>query len=220
MRQRWSATIRFKKKETPMPRPLGSRNEGFEVKRQELVEALTEHALNADIRRPSLREFAQSCGVSEPTLRHYFEDRRGTVLAILEEIARRGQAIWDAVATPSPGGEAALDAYFMISSLGIQNGGFVRAHAFGIIEGLADLEIGKAYVRLILEPSLQSLMTKLKLSSDRAMPEAELRAVALAAFSPLLLVSLHQDLLGGKDSAVIDPAALMDALKAHLSPAL
>ncbi|MEM9669814.1 MAG: hypothetical protein AAF950_12890 [Pseudomonadota bacterium] len=203
-----------------MPRQVGSRNKDFAEKKQELVHALTEHALSADIRRPSLRQFAQSCDVSEPTLRHYFEDRKGTVLAILEEMARRGKVIWDVVAMPSANGEEALENYFMISNMGIRNGGFIRAHAFGIIEGLADPDIGKAYVVQILEPSLKSVMTKMQLSSERNIPENELRSLALAVFAPLLLLSLHQDLLGGKQTAEIDGDALIETLKKHLTAPL
>jgi len=203
-----------------MPRQAGSRNKDFDEKRKELVRALTEHALTADIRRPSLREFAQSCGVSEPTLRHYFIDRRGTVLAILDEIARRGKVIWDVLSTPSPTGEEALETYFTISNMGIRDGGFIRAHAFGIIEGLADPDIGRAYLTLILEPSLQSVMTKMQLSSERDIPSDELRSLAVAAFAPLLLVSLHQDLLGGKDTALINGDALVQTLQTYLSTSL
>ncbi|MEO0882190.1 MAG: hypothetical protein AAFY34_05615 [Pseudomonadota bacterium] len=199
-----------------MPRQAGSRNKDFAQKRQELVRALTEHALTADIRRPSLREFAQACSVTEPTLRHYFVDRKGTVHAIIDEMARRGKVIWDVVAMPSATGKEALENYFMISNMGIRDGGFIRAHAFGIIEGLADLEIGKAYVAKILEPSLQAVMTKLKLSTRRDIPGDELRSMALAAFAPLLLASLHQDLLGGKETAEIDSEALTQLLQASL----
>ncbi|MEO1405836.1 MAG: hypothetical protein AAFV54_05020, partial [Pseudomonadota bacterium] len=195
-----------------MPRQAGSRNKDFEEKRQELVRALTEHALTADIRRPSLREFAQSCSVTEPTLRHYFTDRQGTVLAIIDEIARRGKVIWEALATPAPSVDEALETYFTISNMGIRDGGFIRAHAFGIIEGLADPDIGRAYLTLILEPSLQSVMNKIRLSSKHTIPNDELRSIALAAFSPLLLASLHQDLLGGRDTAFINSDTLVQTL--------
>ncbi|MEL7480474.1 MAG: TetR/AcrR family transcriptional regulator [Pseudomonadota bacterium] len=200
-----------------MPRQAGRRNKDFAQKRQELIRSLTEFALAADLRRPSLREFALGVGVTEPTLRHYFTDRQGTVLAILEEMSRRGQSIWEAVATASPDGRQALEQYFLMSRMGMRHGGFVRTHAFGLIEGLADKDVGRAYVHLILEPSLQSLMSKLRLSAGKPLAEPELRALALAVFSPLLLMSLHQDLLGGRDIAPLDGDDLTRALTAFLS---
>ncbi|MEM6411043.1 MAG: TetR/AcrR family transcriptional regulator [Pseudomonadota bacterium] len=199
-----------------MPRQAGSRNKDFEEKRQELVRALTEHALTDDIRRPSLREFAHSCGVTEPTLRHYFVDRQGTVLAILDEMARRGKVIWDLVAAPSENEAEALNSYFTISKIGIQDGGFIRAHAFGIIEGLADPDIGKAYLEKMLEPSLKSVMTKIQLSAKRNISDTELRSLALVVFSPLLLASLHQDLLGGRETSEINADALTGLLESSL----
>ena len=36
---------------------------------------------------------------------------------------------------PSP--HAALEEYFNVSALGLEHGGFVRSHAFGLVEGLA-----------------------------------------------------------------------------------
>ena len=69
-----------------MPRPAGVRNHNFEAKRTALLETLTEFALQDDLRRPSLRQFALAAGASEPTLRHYFRDRQGVVIAILVRI--------------------------------------------------------------------------------------------------------------------------------------
>ncbi|MEO1101546.1 MAG: TetR/AcrR family transcriptional regulator [Pseudomonadota bacterium] len=200
-----------------MPRTAGSRNKRFDEKKEALLLALTEFALNSDLRRPSLREFAQNVGVSEPTLRHYFEDRRGVVRAILTDIARRGRVIWDALASPAESVEAGLQAYFQISATGIAHGGFVRTHAFGLIEGLADPEIGQVYASLILEPSLQALMEKARLSGADHLSENELRTFALAAFSPLLVMSLHQDLLGAQTMEPVPVEGVMDTLRAWMT---
>lgn len=73
-----------------MPRPAGARNHDFDEKRAALLDALTDFALSADLRRPSLRQFAQAMNASEPTLRHYFGDRQGLIIEILENIGRKG----------------------------------------------------------------------------------------------------------------------------------
>ena len=200
-----------------MPRQMGSRNKGFAQKKDDLLQALAEFALNTDLRLPSLRALAQSVDVTEPTLRHYFGDRQGVIEAILLDIARRGQVIWEAVGSPSPSPEAALQTYFDVSLAGMRHGGFVRTHMFGIIEGLADPEIGRVYARHILEPSLQSFITKLKSSGGGHLSNTELRTAALMAFSPLLVLSLHQDLFGTQSMEPVEVEAVISVMRDWLS---
>jgi AcrR family transcriptional regulator len=203
-----------------MPRPAGARNHDFEEKRGALLDALTDFALSADLRRPSLRQFAMAVQQSEPTLRHYFGDRQGLVLDILENIGRRGAPLWAMVATPSAGPAAAIEEYFRISEAGMKLGGFTRAHAFGLIEGLADEAAGRAYLEKVLEPALQAIAEKLRATPDAPKDEATLRATALAALSPLLVMSLHQELLGGATTFPINVGAVIGALQSGLSRAL
>ena len=69
-----------------MPRPAGVRNHDFESKRTALLDTLTQFALEDNMQRPSLRQFAIAARASEPTLRHYFRDRQGLIIAILQYI--------------------------------------------------------------------------------------------------------------------------------------
>ncbi len=180
-----------------MPRPAGVRNRDFEEKKRVLIEALTEFALGSDLRRPSLRQFAQAAGASEPTLRHYFGDRQGVVVAILETIGRRGRPLWDTIATPSPSPGEALREYYRVSHAGMRHGGFIRAHAFGIIEGVADPHVARAYLEHVLEPALRAVSRKFSATPGAPTDEKALRAASLVALAPLLVLGLHQDLLGG-----------------------
>ncbi|MFN4024520.1 MAG: TetR/AcrR family transcriptional regulator [Hyphomonas sp.] len=203
-----------------MPRPAGARNHDFDAKRAALLDALTEFALSADLRRPSLRQFAHAMNVSEPTLRHYFEDRHGLILDILDNIGRKGAPLWAMVATPSTDPATAFEEYFRISEAGMRLGGFIRAHAFGLIEGLADETIGQAYLEKVLEPALAAVANKLRATPGAPKDETELRAAALAALSPLLVMSLHQELLGGGRSAPIDSSRVIRSLQVWLGKAL
>lgn len=196
-----------------MPRPTGSRNKGFEQKREKLLVELTDFALNSDVRYPSLRVLAQRVSVSEPTLRHYFDDRQGVIREILTDISRRGQVIWDVTAAPAESPPSAFDQYFKLSEIGMVHGGFVRTHVFGIIEGLADPEIGKVYAELILEPSLQAVEKKLRLSGGEHLSPVELRVAALSAFSPLFFISLHQDILGTQNMKSLPATEMMKTMK-------
>jgi len=200
-----------------MPRPAGARNHDFDEKRAALLDALTDFALSADLRRPSLRQFAMAVHQSEPTLRHYFHDRQGLVVEILENIGRRATPLWAMVATPSASPEVAFEEYFRISEAGMKLGGFTRAHAFGLIEGLADECAGKAYLEKVLEPALKAVSEKLRGTPGAPDDDAELRAAALATLSPMLVMSLHQELLGGVTSAPIDSGVTMRHLQGWLS---
>lgn len=203
-----------------MPRPAGVRNHDFEEKRAALLNALTDFALSADLRRPSLRQFAIAVHQSEPTLRHYFTDRQGLVIDILETIGQRGAPLWAMVATRSPDPATAFEEYFRISEAGMRLGGFVRAHAFGLIEGLADEAAGQAYLEKVLDPALGALSDKLRSTPGAPQDETALRAAALAALSPLLVMSLHQELLGGAQSTPIDSRAVIAQLQGWLGKAL
>jgi AcrR family transcriptional regulator len=203
-----------------MPRPAGARNHDFDEKRAALLDALTDFALSADLRRPSLRQFAMAVQQSEPTLRHYFHDRQGLVVEILETIGRRATPLWAMVATPSASPAEAFAEYFRISEAGIKLGGFTRAHAFGLIEGLADECAGKAYLEKVLEPALKAVSEKLRGTTGAPHEETALRAAALAALSPMLVMALHQELLGGASSAPMDAGATMGHLQGWLGRAL
>ncbi|MEL6245242.1 MAG: TetR/AcrR family transcriptional regulator [Pseudomonadota bacterium] len=203
-----------------MPRPAGVRNRDFDEKRAALLETLTDFALNADLRRPSLRQFAIAAGASEPTLRHYFTDRRGLVLAILETIGGRGEAIWTIVAVPSSDPASAVEEYYRVSEAGMRHRGFIRAHAFGLIEGLADAEIGKAYLQFVLEPALGAVSRKLASTPGGPKSPAALRAAAFSTLSPLLVLSLHQDLLGGQQDAAVESGDVIAAMQGLLGAGL
>ena len=203
-----------------MPRPAGVRNHDFEQKRADLVRRLTDYALSSDLRRPALRQFAQALGTSEPTLRHYFGDRSGVVLAVLEEIGQRGQVTWNAVSTPASDLATAIEEYFRLSAAGIQHGGYVRAHAFGIIEGLADEELGQAYLRLVLGPALKAISVKLGRTPGGLPDPDQQGAAAMALFAPLLGLSIHQNLLGGDTSEPIDVTRMLELTQRLLTHGL
>lgn len=200
-----------------MPRPAGVRNRDFAEKRMALLDTLCDFALSSDLRRPSLRQFALAASASEPTLRHYFKDRQGVVVAILQRIGTRGEPLWRTIALPAKDTATALEEYFRVSEAGMRHGGFIRAHAFGIIEGVADVVAAKAYLEHVLEPALGAVESKLSASEEAPQDSKLLRAAALAALSPMLVMCLHQDLLGGQDDWAFDVPVTMMHLQALLT---
>ncbi|MEM1036203.1 MAG: TetR/AcrR family transcriptional regulator [Pseudomonadota bacterium] len=199
-----------------MPRPAGVRNHDFEKKRSALLDQLTDFALNDDLRRPSLRQFAIAAGASEPTLRHYFSDRQGVVIAILNHIHDRGLSLWDVIKTPSADTASAVDEYFRVTQAGLTHGGFARAHAFGLIEGMADEVVGQAYLKALLDPALEAVQHKLKATSGATYDGDAGRSAAFMMLAPILVMTLHQQLLGGGESSPIEPDGFLGQIQKWL----
>lgn len=195
-----------------MPRPLGRRNPDYDEKRDRLVRDLTDFVLKAELVRPSFRQLSQAGGVAEPTLRHYFGDRESVAREILRTLGDRAQPFIDAVAEPSPTLQDAVETYVTLSRAGVAHGGFARAHAFGLIEGVADECVGRAYLSSLLEPSVEALEDRLRPHLPESASAEDVRAAALLIFAPMLLAVLHQQLLGGAEAAPIDLDKLFTAL--------
>lgn len=203
-----------------MPRPAGVRNHDFEAKKTALLDTLSEFALNDDLRRPSLRQFAIAANASEPTLRHYFKDRQGLVIAILKHIHGRAIPLWKTISTGSPDTATAVQEYFRVTEAGLTHGGFARAHAFGIIEGMADETVGQAYLEFLLDPALQAVSDKMDATPGKPETEAERRASAFMMLSPILVMTLHQQLLGGKEASPIDTQGFLKLMQTWLASGL
>jgi AcrR family transcriptional regulator len=203
-----------------MVRPTGVRNHDFEQKRTTLVEGLTRFAVTAELRRPSLRQFAKAVDVSEPTLRHYFKDRQGVVVAILEHMGTFARSIRGGLAAPSDSITSAVKDYYAVATPGPPFELYTRAHAFGLIEGIAEDSAGKAYLKYMLEPSLTVITDKLARTPGSAKSALELRAAAFAILSPLILMGIHQTLLGGAEEAPIDSQATIGLLQTWLGEAI
>ena len=203
-----------------MSRPAGVRNRDFEQKRAALVDGLTRFAVSAELRRPSLRQFAKAVEASEPTLRHYFKDRRGVVVAILENMGRFAKSIRQDLAASADTVANAVKQYYRVAEPGPQFDMFTRAHAFGLIEGVADETAGRAYLKYMLEPSLAAIAAKLEGTPGSPKSALELRAAAFAILSPLILVGIHQTLLGGAEEAPVDSPATIGLLQSWLGEAI
>ncbi|HPF21827.1 MAG TPA: hypothetical protein PK417_00005 [Hyphomonas sp.] len=203
-----------------MARTSGARNYDFDSKRAALLDVLTDFALNGDLHRPSLRQFALAASLSEPTLRHYFTDRQGLVIAILETLGQRSNVVWGELPGTPPSPAEALQVYFRASLEGLREGSFVRAHAFGLVEGAACPRAGRAYLDHVLEPALETIRQLLEATPGGPREPDALRAAALAALSPVLVMSLHQDLLGGRAVAPLDSQQIVTHLEDWLGSAL
>ncbi|KPP81539.1 MAG: TetR family transcriptional regulator [Oceanicaulis sp. HLUCCA04] len=182
-------------------------------RQRELLDMLSVAAI-ADRSGPvSLRQFAIRAGVSEPTLRHFFTNRQGVVIAILHHFARQANSWLGRSAEPVADLGESVKGYLDLALQGFDNSLFVQAHAFALVESIHDPVVARAYLDIVVEPSLKAIETRLApgIDPDGNHPD-RVRHGALALYSTMLFAILHQRLLHGDESR---PLA-MDAFFADL----
>lgn len=202
-----------------MARTPGARNYNFDEKRSALLDSVINFSLSGEIRRPSLRQLAMAAETSEPTLRHYFTDRKGLVIAMMAELGERAQPIWRELEQPAHSMMEAVDACFRHALTRMGDDIFVRMHAFGMVEGMAEPDVGEAYLEHVLEPSLDCVCRKLSRTPGSPEDPEEIRTASIAMFSPVIMMCLHQHLLGGRAVAPLDDQSTVQHLSNWLGGA-
>ena len=197
-----------------MARTKGARNEGFEAKRTALIAALRDR-LRAVGPTPSFRELAAAANVSVPTLRHYFADRDGVVRAVMEDELAGGAAPGgplEIAATPEGAFADSIRALLRHADDGFRYGGLTEAHAMGLAEGLTSEGLAADYLGLALDPTIDAFGARLRAHQEAGemRADADPRAAAVQLLAPLFVARLHQDRLGGRDTAAIDMTAMLD----------
>lgn len=195
-----------------MGRISGARNRDHSEKRQKLASALAGVMLAAQGRSLSLKELAASVKVDPGTLRHYFDDRQGVVRAAFESLLPLGamQQARAAQLAELPAREGLTVLLERVAAAWpLALGGM---HAAGFVEGMADGELGQAYVATMLEPTLDSvekLLVAYHARGELRIPEV--RVAALALMAPVLLGLFHQHQLCGRKCRPLDLAAFIPA---------
>jgi AcrR family transcriptional regulator len=177
---------------------------------------MTERMMRREVARPSLRQLAESAGVSVPTLRHYFGDRAEVVEAMLDEYRRQGETRlkWVAEAQGPFATSVRQFCYSMIAGmtapLPVRLG---DVFAVGLAEGLLDQDIGPAALRHIVDPAVDACRARLQTHIDRGeMIPTDTRAAALMLLSPLLVAVLHQDQMRGSICSPMELYGLADRI--------
>ena len=185
-----------------MSRTKGARDLDHDAKRRNLLEKMTLHLMRREGERASFRDLAAAAGVTGPTLRHYFGDRRAVIGAVLEECLRRGRPGLDSQRSTRLPLDASIRAYAVDLVAALTADKSVRLgdiFALSLAEGLIDPAYGRPALEHILEPTLQVLEARLELHIARGemRPDTDARAASLQLISPLLLACLHQNQLDG-----------------------
>jgi len=193
-----------------MGRKKGSRSAGYDERKAELARRV--FAAIIDDGNTSLRAMAERAGVSRPTLRHYFGDRDGAVRAALEtasEVGRRHRDTLAELPVDNPGDT--LRQAFQMLVIGWRQFGVGNIHHVGLKVGLEDPETGATYIRVVMEPTLQSVETLMERMMDAGtVRRADPRHVALTLMSPIFIVLVHQHGLGGDGVRKLDVAAFIN----------
>lgn len=152
-----------------------------------------------------MRELARAAGVSVATMRHYFGDREGVVIAAMEHGRALGQPHMLSLMLPPEGAmRTVIPQSMQRLVMGIRFG-VGRVHSVGLAHGLENSRLGPAYVQEVLEPTLQSFEAHLAHFAARGeMVPCALRVAALTLVSPVLLAMLHQGPLGGSGCRPLD----------------
>lgn len=190
-----------------MPRPRGSANTDFAQKRQELLDRLRAMLLG-ESPPSSFRALAVAANVTIPTLRHYFGDRDDVLAAVFADCHLGGHKELEIAATPSgPFAKSIFDCVHHIIG-GFQYGGLRQLHTVGLLEGFGSHPVAQSYLAEVLEPTLNACKQRLEVHIARGeMKDTDARHAAINLISPVLIVFLHQNALGGSKEYPLDIAA-------------
>jgi len=187
-----------------MPRPPGTRNQDFAEKRRALIDKLTWFVLREDAERPSLRQLAIAAETSEPTLRHYFTDRSGAIVAILAHVHEISEFMRDRARQPAGSVADSLKDYQAMIAEYREDTPYLQAHAFGIRESMSDPQARKAYLEYIVEPSVDALAERLIKTQGGPGDFQTARAAAFMLMSSTVFMLMHQRLLDGEIHKPVD----------------
>ncbi|KKB76326.1 hypothetical protein VW29_19805 [Devosia limi DSM 17137] len=163
-------------------------------------------------RGASWRDLAAACKVSVSTMNHYFSSRGELIAAIMRHAEQEGAPYLVMASTPSGEFQASISALATMISRGFEHG-VLPLQVIGLAEGFADRQIGDAYLGHHLEPVLGAIASRLEAHMDAgAMRRCNARFAAIELLSPLLVVHLHQQALGGHRTY---PMAIQDFLEQH-----
>jgi AcrR family transcriptional regulator len=191
----------------PAPAPTG--------RKLELLATLAQTAIAERSAPVSLRQFAIKAGVSEPTLRHYFSDRQGVVIAIIGFFADGARDWIERSAQPADSVVEAVNGYADLAMEGADTDVFAQAHAFALVESIHDPVVARAYLDLVIEPSLQAIENRMRASVDPDGQDPDrVRHSALALYGTVLIAVLHQRLLRGGEARPLDMAGFFGDLAA------
>lgn len=181
-----------------MARPAGTRNQDFEEKRSALLRKLTAYLLRSDVIRPSFRQLAIAAETSEPTLRHYFQNRSGVIVDAFGLIESKSEHFRDTLRQPMTDSAEAVRGYFSYIEMLVKSERYAQVHVLGIRESLEDDDVKAAYLNKFVGPGVEALAERLIQTPGPPHSEEDARSAAMMIVASSVTLILHQDVLNGR----------------------
>lgn len=175
-----------------MARPAGVKNQDYDEKRKALLKSMTEFIQQNDVIDPSLRQLSIGAGVSDVTLRHYFNDRQGVIVALFQSVSEANSAIREAFRQPASSLEKAVNNVTEIWGRISKNASYMRWHVFAIREAIADPVVFDAYEKHVIKPTSEALGEGLMRSSGGTMSFQSGRQAATHIIFNSMFLSLRE----------------------------
>jgi AcrR family transcriptional regulator len=190
-----------------MTRTRGARNVDYETHRQSLARLVRNQVVADEGVWSSMRTLAAAADTSIANLKHYFGDREGLLKAVMETIHIDAAPHLAAASVPGPKGtvKASLRRFIDNFSQAWFKFGVGKMQASTLAAGLSTAALGTTYVNHMLEPSLQTFESFVRVHIDRGeLRQTDARLAALQFMSPVIMVLLHQDSLHGASCRPLD----------------
>lgn len=196
-----------------MSRTRGAKNADYEDRRLSLARKVRTALMQEAGVRTSLRQLASSADTSVATLKHYFGDRDGVLVAVMESLRIDGAPHIARASTPvSANLRVSLRHFLRSLTTAWRRHQVGRMQGAMLAEGLSVKRLGPAYVTLLLEPLLQAGEQHLQRHLDAGqLAPCDVRQAALTLQGPLVLGLLHQDNLSGDGCRPLNLDAFIDA---------
>ncbi|WP_370236300.1 MULTISPECIES: hypothetical protein [Henriciella] len=184
-----------------MSRPGGTRNADYDEKREALVNALADYVNQTDVVLPSLRQLSIAVGSSQPRINHYFGNRTGVIIAIINRLGELGEPIRDQLREPRGSLLEAAEKYAQIAESLSRNPRYVNAHIFAIREGLTNPEVAKAYNAVLVAPTIEAIAESFVNSPGGPDSMETARIAADMIMSSVMMTSLRQAFQSSPEAA-------------------
>lgn len=194
-----------------MGRAPGQRNPNFEAKRAALCRMMVPGLIEGG-RAATLKSLAARAEVSVPTLRHYFDDREGVIMAVMAQAHQDYSDTFDADGVPEGMDvSASLNQYLTGFVQGWVHSPLNTLVLGSLTAGMESESLGLASLDHVIEPTLHLIERRLAdhIARGELHSECDPRHGALMLFSPMLVALMHQHHLQGASYRPLDVQALL-----------
>lgn len=196
-----------------MARTLGSRNADYDAARLALARRVGRRMLAPGGSSASLRQMATAAQTSVATLKHYFGDRSGVMLGVLQSVLVDAAPHVARASLPGTGGvRASLLGLLRDFKMAWFKHGVGPLQAAALAAGLTWPEVGPGYLNYVLEPLLQAGEARIHRHVEAGdLRPCNERYAALELLAPVVLGLLHQDSLCGSTTRPLDVDGFLEA---------